>query len=228
MFPVFSTIIKPVYLHVRYLSSLWGDRRLGITTIDERLAREFGCNVAEYHYRYRAISYFAAKRVMRRLDPGPQDALLDFGCGAGRVICDAAQYPFSRIIGVDVDAKLCAVAKRNVNALRRSRTLPEIVCADATTYLVPDEVTVVFLYNPFPGPVLQAALMRVLESFDRVPRRMRVVYANPREHEVVMSMRHFRDAGRFWISWRPGKEWRRTQAVQFYEIDRGSFERRAR
>ncbi len=223
---VFSTMIKPIYLHARYLGSLWADHRLGITTTDQRLAQGFKCDVAEYCSRHRAIPYLAAKRVMRRLDFGPHDVLLDFGCGAGRLICVAAQYPFSRIIGVDVDADLCAVAKRNVEALGRCRTLPEVVCADAATYGVPDEVTVVFLFNPFPGSIVQAVLTRVLEFFDRAPRRMRVVYANPREHDLVMSMRHFRDAGRFWISWRPGKEWRLTQAVQFYEIDRASFETR--
>ena len=219
MVPVFSTIIKPTYLHVRYLSSLYADRRLGIATTDERVARELGQDVAQYRRVYRAIPFVGAHRLMRRLDPGPHDALLDFGCGAGRVICVAAQYPFSRIIGVDVDAAFCALAERNARALRRCTTFPEVECADATTYQVPDEVTVIFLYNPFGGPVLRAALTRALESFDRAPRRMRVVYANPREHDLVVSMRRFRDAGRFWISWRPGKEWRRTQAVRIYEID---------
>jgi predicted RNA methylase len=217
---MFSTIIKPVYLHMRYLSSLREDRRLGITTADERLAKKFGCGVSEYNQRYRAMPYSAARRLMRRLNPGPQDALLDYGCGAGRIICLAAQYPFSRIIGIDIDAELCAVAERNVHALRQRRTLPEVVCADAASYPVPREISVVFLYNPFPRPVLQEALTRVLESFDHMPRLVRVVYANPREHDAVMSMRRFRDTGRFWISWRPGKEWLRTQAVQFYEIDR--------
>lgn len=215
--PVFSTIIKPIHLHVRHLGSTWQDHRLGITTTDEHLAREFGWGAAE-SVQLRAVPYIAAKCSMRRLDPGPHDALLDYGCGAGRPICVAAQYPFSRIIGIDINEKLCAMAERNVNALHRCRTIPEVVCADASTYLVPDDITVVFLYNPFGGPVLNSALTRVLESFDRAPRRMRVVYVNPREHDLVMSMRRFRNAGRFWISWRPGQEWCRTQAVQFYEI----------
>jgi hypothetical protein len=31
---------------------------------------------------------------------------------------------------------------------------------------VPDDITVVFLYNPFSGAALKTALMRVIESFD--------------------------------------------------------------
>jgi predicted RNA methylase len=219
VFPGFTTFIKPAYLHLRYFTSWCADRRLGITTTDECVARQLGRDLAQLRGTWRAIPFFGVKRLMRRLDPGPHDALLDLGCGAGRAICVAAQHRFSRIIGVELDAEFCALAERNARALRRCITRPEVVCADATTYRVPDEITVVFLYNPFNGPVLHAALKRVLESFDRVPRRMRIVYANPRDHDLLMSMRRFRNAGRFWISWRPGKEWRRTQAVHFYEID---------
>ena len=47
---------------------------------------------------------------------------------------------------------------------------------------------------------------------------MRIVYANPREHDLIASMERFREAGRLWTSWRPGTEWRRTQMVRFYEV----------
>src|SRR5262249_36514951 len=138
----------------------------------------------DYRVGCRAVPYLGIERLMRRLKPSRTDALLDMGCGAGRAICVAAQHPFSRVIGIEIDKGLCAVAERNVRRLRRYPVRPEIVCADASKYRVPDDITVVFLYNPFSGAVLKAALTQVLESFDRAPRRLRLAYGNPREHEL--------------------------------------------
>jgi predicted RNA methylase len=123
------------------------------------------------------------------------------------------------VIGIEIDERLCALAERNARRLRRHAIRPEIVCADAAKYRVPDDVTVVFLYNPFSGEVLKTALTRVLESFDRAPRRLRLAYGNPREHELIVSMRRFRTADRIWLSWRPEAEWHRTKVVQFYEVE---------
>ena len=156
---------------------------------------------------------------MRKLEPSRTDALMDMGCGAGRAICVAAQYPFSRVIGIEIDERLCALAERNARRLRRHAVRPEIICADAAKYRVPDDITVVFLYNPFSGEVLKTALTQVLKSFDRAPRRLRLAYANPREHELIVSMRRFRTADRIWLSWRPEAEWHRTKVVQFYEVE---------
>jgi predicted RNA methylase len=193
---------------------------LGITTGDEDVAQELGCFCDEdQRYGVGAIPYLGIERLMRNLDPSGEDALLDMGCGAGRAICVAAQHPFSRVIGIEVDERLCALAERNVGRLRRYAIRPEVVRADATTYRVPEDVTVVFLYNPFRGDVLRAALTRVLESFDRAPRRLRLVYANPCDHDLVVAMQRFRFAQTIWLSWRPEAEWHRTKVAHIYEVE---------
>jgi cyclopropane fatty-acyl-phospholipid synthase-like methyltransferase len=46
---------------------------------------------------------------MSKLEPSRTEALLDMGCGAGRAICVAAQYPFARVIGIEIDERLCAI-----------------------------------------------------------------------------------------------------------------------
>ncbi|WP_336489359.1 class I SAM-dependent methyltransferase [Methylobacterium nigriterrae] len=213
-------IVRPAYLPASRAAARMWDRRLGIMTGDEDVARELRRARGEDRlYSFGAISYLGMRRLMRRLEPTRKDVLLDMGCGAGRATCVAAQYPFSRVIGIDIDERLCALAQHNARRLRRCTVRPEIVHADATTYHVPDDVTVVFLYNPFRGEVLESALTRVLESFDRKPRRLRLAYANPREHALVESMRRFRAAETLWLSWRPEAAWHRTKVVQFYEVE---------
>jgi SAM-dependent methyltransferase len=221
--PLFTHAIKPLYLRARYVRSRLADRRLGIVTTDECVALESSQQALQgYNFpggRHRALSFTGIRCLMRRLAPGPNDALLDLGCGAGRVILVAAQYPFSRVIGVEIDEKICALAERNARSLRRFAVRPEVVRADAATYMVPDDVSIVFLYDPFGGEVLRSVLRRILDSYDRAPRRMRLAYANPREHDLVMSMERFREADRLWVSWRPGAEWGRTQMVSLYDVE---------
>ncbi len=223
MNPVFVHLVKPTYLYARYLASCVADRRLGIVTTDERLGHDPSNDPAPYRSvpggYHRAASFTAIRRLLHALDPGPGDVLLDLGCGAGRVICLAAQRPFARVIGVELDPGIRRLAEENVRSLRRCVVRPEVIGADAATYRVPDETTIVFMYNPFGGEVLRAALTRVLESHERNPRRIRLVYANPREHEVVVSMRRFRETGRLRMSWRPGPDWARTQMMRIYEVE---------
>lgn len=216
----FTEIARPAYLAAGGAAGRVCDRRLGITTTERQVVRELGRALDDdYRFNCRAVSYLGMERLLRKLAPRPTDALLDMGCGAGRAICVAAQHPFSRVIGIEIDKDLCALAERNARRLRRYAVRPEIVWADAAKYPVPDDITIVFLFNPFGGHVLKTALTRVVESFDRAPRRLRLAYGNPREHELIVSMQRFRVADKMWWSWRPEPEWHRTKVVQFYEVE---------
>jgi SAM-dependent methyltransferase len=217
--PLFKYLAKPAYLRIRQIVDGLQDRRLGIVTADQRVRREAGLDPDHYQRFCRAVSFTGIRSMLKHWTLRSDDALLDYGCGAGRVICVAAQYPFSRVIGVEISGYFSRLSERNVRTLRRYLVCPEVVHADAATYQVPDDITVIVIYNSFDDQVLCAVLARVLESIDRVPRRMRVAYVNPRGHALVLSMGRFRERGQMCLSWRPGSEWRRTQTVQFYEVE---------
>ncbi len=216
----FTEIARPAYLAAGAAAGRFCDRRLGITTTDGEVVRELGRAFDDdYRLNCRPVSYVGMERLLRKLAPRPTDALLDMGCGAGRAICVAAQHPFSRVIGIEIDKDLCALAERNARRLRRHAVRPEIVRADAAKYPVPDDITIVFLFSTFGGDVLRSALTRVVESIDRVPRRLRLAYGNPREHELIVAMPRFRATDKMWWSWRPESEWHRTKVVQLYEVE---------
>jgi predicted RNA methylase len=125
---------------------------------------------------YTASDWRALPAFLRAAPVRADDVFVDLGCGKGRVLIQAAAYPFARIIGVELDPDLAALARRNVTN-RASHIAIE--SADVTTWAVPDDVTHVYLYNPFHGAVMDAALRRLRESLERSPRELHIGYFNP-------------------------------------------------
>ena len=122
--------------------------------------------------------------------------------------------------GVELSAELNAVAAANLQRARpRLRCQDvELVTADAAAYRIPDDVTIVYVFNPFTGPVFQAAIDELIASVDRRPRSVRLLYSNPREHERLMQIGRVRLVREI-TSWRPSREWARaTTAINIYEL----------
>ena len=193
------------------------DRWAGIDTAREVRSVDLGLFSPDSHD-YEASGRRTLKRVLSKGEMGPVDVFVDFGSGKGRVLLEAARYPFSRIIGVEFSEQLCAIARANVEATKDSLTCREveIVCADVLDYEVPDDVTVAFFYNPFKGETFAAVVDKLVTSLDRNPRRLRIIYRTPFEHEYIIS------TGRFHVirsasSPRPTKKWRDSSSVRLYE-----------
>jgi SAM-dependent methyltransferase len=144
----------------------------------------------------RPCGWLTLLRIFRRLDIRPDDALLDIGCGAGRAVLVASLFRFRRVVGVEMAAPLLATARRNVRRSRLRRLAPiELISGDARSFVTPDDITVIFLYNPFAGEVFEAAMTQIHASFERTPRSMRLVYVNPKEHVFLAASGRWRLVG---------------------------------
>ncbi len=127
---------------------------------------------------YEPSAYFLINTVLREVGDSPvKDVFLDYGSGMGRVVLRAAMLPFKRVIGVQLFSELTELAKQNQAGARSIRAPIELVTADATQYRVPDDVSIIHLFNPFTGQVMAEVQARIRESFERAPRRLRIVYA---------------------------------------------------
>ena len=161
---------------------------LGIRTADHVAAHLIG--VGPDGEDYFPTDYQLFERAIRRITVHPWlDVFLDIGCGKGRLLIMAAKYPFRRVIGIDFSEELCRAARENVKSLRPAeRDRVEVIQADATAFQVPDEVTVIFMFNPFTGRVLQQSLERIRESLLRSPRVLWLYYLQPAHHENLLDM----------------------------------------
>jgi len=114
--------------------------------------------------------------------PLEEYSFIDIGCGKGRMLLIASELPFRRVIGVEFHHDLAATALRNAGkwALTGLARCPiEVICQDATELTLPDGPCVVFLYNPFGGPVLEALLSRFDEHFGERWGDLDVLYLVP-------------------------------------------------
>lgn len=139
---------------------------------------------------YSPVSWPALRRALPRGQLNPDDVFLDLGAGKGRMLLIAGRHSIRQAIGVEISPELAGIARTNLRRAASQLRCPrvDVVTADAASYRVPDDVTVVHMFNPFSGAVLKAAVDRVLESLDRCPRAVRLVYTNPREdgHESML------------------------------------------
>jgi precorrin-6B methylase 2 len=142
-----------------------------------------------------SLAYLPAPwRALRQALPagrlGPGDALLDYGAGRGRVaIWAASRFPLRRVVGVELDPGLHAAAQSNLerwDGPRPCRTV-ELVCADARDFEVPDDITVVFFYNPFVGQTFRTVLDNIAASLLRRPRRLTIAYVYPVMNDALVS-----------------------------------------
>jgi SAM-dependent methyltransferase len=109
---------------------------------------------------------------------------VDLGAGMGRVIMLAARRRFRAVIGVEISPALVEIARENLatwrDPLRVVRDV-KIVRADAAEYAFPRGDLVVFMYNPFHGPVLDA----VVANVQAAERDVALLYHTPVDRAAI-------------------------------------------
>jgi SAM-dependent methyltransferase len=136
---------------------------------------------------YEPSGWLYLRRVLRKRDVTPTDVFVDFGSGKGRVVFQAARYPFARVVGVEISEALNEVARRNIGRNRHRLVCQDValVTADAAEFEVPDDMTVAYFFYPFAGMTFERVLDNIVASLDRRPRRVRLIYACPGEEESI-------------------------------------------
>jgi len=104
---------------------------------------------------------------------------IDIGSGKGRALLMAAEYPFRRIIGVELLPELNAVARENIAKIPDRQQRFELLCVDARQYEFPPEPSVVYLFNPLHERGLMQLVANLCRSVEQKPRELWIVYHNP-------------------------------------------------
>ncbi len=131
--------------------------------------------------------------------PGPawsRFTFVDLGCGKGRALLLASRLPFQRILGVELDPSLAAIAQANLLAFvapwQQCHALA-VLHADATAVDLPRTPLLLYLYHPFLAPALKRVLRRLERSLREHPREVWLVYINPEAEHVLGSFPFLRE-----------------------------------
>lgn len=124
-------------------------------------------------------------RVLSRIRIPSGSRVVDFGSGKGLATITLRSH-FEHVLGVEMSSKLITSAQRNVEKLRLTEI--EFVCSDASNVF--DQlhgITHVYMFNPFPEPVMADVMNNLRRSLEMRHRRLTIVYKNPICHDVIVS-----------------------------------------
>jgi len=143
---------------------------------------------------YAPSGWYDLRRALAGRRVSAEDVFLDLGAGKGRVMLQAARFPFARVAGIELSPSLHRIAEANVAKRRPGFACEEVelLLGDARDYAIPDDVTVVYLYQPFAGDVFDHAIESLVASLERRPRRLTLIYALPLLLDRVLATGRFR------------------------------------
>ena len=155
------------------------DERLGIQTCGRDDSQ-----ADRYHHPYEPTPYCVLERLADSGFFGPEDTILDYGCGKGRVGFFLSYNTEAKAIGVEYDRRIYASALEN----RRSATAsgkPDFVPARAEAYAVPPEVNRCYFFNPFSAEILRKVMARILDSWYESPREIFLFFYYPADAYIA-------------------------------------------
>jgi len=123
---------------------------------------------------------------------------IDLGSGKGRTLLLASDYPFRRIVGVELLPALHQIAQENLQKYSGESQkcfALESICADAAAFSFPAKPTVLYLFNPFPESGLKRMLANLEQSLRQKPRPVYVLYHNPLLEHVIRGSEEFMKVG---------------------------------
>lgn len=212
----FSRVVASATAIPGSMQSYMFDRLFGVSVSVESVPAPNGENNG-----YGGSHWLPVRRVLRKLKPGPQDVFVDLGSGKGIALLIAGRLPFRRVIGVDIDEELHLSAKENIARAAGRLRVAEVtsVAASVLEWPVPDDLSVVYMFNPFTGKTFREGVERIFDSYDRKARELRIIYGFPAEHDWLLSTGRVvveSVSGCYWPS-RPGW-WQRGHVLITYRV----------
>ena len=129
---------------------------------------------------------------------------IDIGSGKGRALLMAADYPFRRVVGVELLPALHRIAEKNIRTYRRENRrcpLVESIRQNAVDFEFPDEPIVLYLFNPLGEVNLIKLIANLNRSLTKSPRPAYALYHNPLLEHILLN------AG-----------WRKLRGEQYYSL----------
>ena len=134
-------------------------------------------------------------------------AFVDMGSGKGRALLVASEFPFAKIVGIELSQHLNRIAEENIKRYRPASqqcTAFHLHCMNVVDYVFGPEPLVLFLADPFGRETVGSVVANLEASLSATPREAFVVYIYPQFEDLLRSsrfLRRVREGGPRWQPW---------------------------
>jgi len=156
-----KTDVEPYFLRDNRLLSLYKDKRS-----------------------YAPTPYNKLEKMITYLNLNSEDVFIDLGSGKGRVVCFVAMEKLKRVIGIELDKDLVAIAEDNIKNLKINVTPIEIFNLDVVDFNL-GSGTVFFMHNPFGYKTVIKILNNIKNSLRDNYRNICIVYYIPMFRDLL-------------------------------------------
>ncbi len=114
---------------------------------------------------------------------------IDLGSGKGRPMLLASNYPFKKIIGVEICKKLNEITKKNFEIYESISNIKinyDLYMMDVIDFTFPDDNLVIYLFNPFGEEVLSNIICKIRESDMFNTKKIIIIYYHPLFHKKIL------------------------------------------
>lgn len=154
--------------------------------------QEDGKDTFHFH-RYEPTPYPVLETIMEALQVQSEDAILDYGCGLGRLLFYANYHYRCNCIGVEFSPEFHERAMRNLTTFNgENKDKIQILCARAENYTLSPHINYIYCFNPFSTAIFRGVLNKIEESFELFPRKITLVLYYPEDETIFYIEQHTR------------------------------------
>lgn len=133
-----------------------------------------------YNHRYEPTSYEILDILFDALMLTPEDTLVDYGCGKGRLNFYVNSRFHCNTVGIELNAAYYQDALDNLNTYNGAfKHKIQFECIPAQNYIVSENENYFYFFNPFSIELFRKVIGNILTSLEDIPRKCRLILYYP-------------------------------------------------
>ncbi|MFD2043328.1 SAM-dependent methyltransferase [Ornithinibacillus salinisoli] len=159
------------------------DKLLNIRTAGKGSMEEPG-----HYHPYEPTPYSALETLFQQYEVKPNDHIVDFGCGKGRLIFFIHYFYHATVTGVDRSESFIRQAMENRerygSRFKNSLEKVQFQCCLAENYRVDSQENRFYFFNPFSVQIFISVINNIMKSVEGHPRDVEVILYYPSEDYI--------------------------------------------
>ena len=147
-----------------------------------------GKDTYDYH-RYEPTDYSVLDTLFDFFTPNPDDVLIDYGCGLGRLNFYLERRFHIHTIGTESNAHYYVLAEKKRKNYRGDAKKIQFLCMKAENYTVREQDNIFYFFYPFSVTIFRLVINQILSSWQNHPRTITLLLYYP-DDEVIFYLEH--------------------------------------